>query len=281
MTIPSPADEILKELIAGITKVKADFIKGLYLTGSIPLQDYHHGKSDIDFLLLCNELPDQEFRKQLSDIHRKVEQNFKHSNLSGTYLTPGSLGISNCYSTQTLSYHEKRLHPSYFDMAPIILYELKTIGITLLGIPAQHLPIVVHINQVNRFLFENINSYWKRWIDKHSTLYKKKLLLMLMPRLTEWVILGVARQLYTLRTGAIASKTSAGQYCLEHLPQKHHLIVQQAIKIRGDNHRNMLHLKSSYYVQPSIRRIIKTLDCAHFIIDQFNSEYNRMTQNSR
>ncbi len=281
MNLPSPADKILGALIEGITKAKKDFIQGLYLTGSIPLRDYHPDKSDIDFLILCKELPDKEFRIQLSDIHRTIERKFNRSNLSGAYLTATSLDVHNFYSTQTLSYHDRRLHLSNFDMAPILLYELKTIGITFLGIPAQDLPIIVHINDVNRFLFDNINSYWKRWTSNHSTLFKQKLILLLIPRLTEWVILGVARQLYTLRTGEIASKTSAGRYCLEHLPQKYHPILQQAIKIRGDNHRHMLYLKHSYYVQPSIKRTIETLDCTNFIIAQFNSEYSRISPNSR
>lgn len=166
-------------------------------------------------------------------------------------------------------------------MAPVALYELRTIAITLLGERAQQLPVVVHTNDVNRFLYENINSYWKAWLTKHAAIYKKQMLLTLLPRLTEWVILGLARQLYTLRTAKIASKTAAGYYCLEQLPSEYHWILQEAIKIRSDNSQHKLHLKASYYVHPSIKRTTKTLECAHFIMNQFNEEYNAATENSR
>jgi hypothetical protein len=214
-------------------------------------------------------------------VHCTIEQRFKRANLSGTYLTFDNLDVEHCNTTPTLSYHEGILHESNFGMAPVTLYELRTIAITLLGIPAQQLPVAVHINDVNRFLYENINSYWKTWLTEHAAMEKKKLLLILLPRLTEWVILGVARQLYTLRTGKIASKTSAGYYCLEQLPNKYHTILQEAINIRGDVRKHRLYLKTSYYVQPSLKRTIETLDGAHFIIDQFNREYNPATENSR
>jgi hypothetical protein len=77
----------------------------------------------------------------------------------------------------------------------------------------------------------------------------------------------------------IASKTTAGCYCLEQLPSKYHWILQEAIKIREDDSRHMLYLKTSYYVQPSMKRTVATLDCAHYMMEQFNKEYNRATEN--
>lgn len=278
MTIPAVVDKVLKELIAGIAHIKEDFITGLYLTGSIPLQDYHPGKSDIDFLVLCKGLPDTQDRLQLKAVHKKIEQEYKHSNLSGSYLTAESLDVSRCNNTRTFSYHERTLGEGIFGMAPITLYELNTTALTITGLPAQQLPIVIHIDDVYRFLFYNINSYWKTWVDKHAALHRGGALLILFPRQTEWVILGVARQLYTLRTGKIASKTAAGYYCLEHLPASCHWVMQRAINIRTNSEKHFIELKSAYYVQPCIKRAAQTLDCAYFIIDQFNREYNGPTE---
>ena len=56
--------------------------------------------------------------------------------------------------------------------------------------------------------------------------------------------------------------------------------MQEAINIRADVRKHRLYLKTSYYVQPSFKRALETLDCAHFIIDQFNREYNPATENS-
>jgi hypothetical protein len=165
-------------------------------------------------------------------------------------------------------------------MAPVTLLELKTTALTVLGPPAQSLPITLHPNEVEQFLYENINTYWKGWIAIHSALRPHQLLLLLVPRLTEWVVLGMARQLYTLQTGTITSKTEAGYYCLDHLSPAYRPIVQQAINIRKDTAKHPLQVKPSYYVAPSLKRCRRTLDCASFILEHFNEEYQRVKENT-
>lgn len=275
--IPVPAAAILQELMNGITKLNPGLIRGMYVTGSIPLNDFHPNKSDIDFLILCNELPTTGFRHQLEQLHKKIDHKFK-TKLNGCYITPGSLNVHNSKTIKILCFQEGQMNESKFEMAPVTLYELKTTAITLSGIAAHELPVAVDINDVNKFLFENINTYWKNWVTKHSSFSINRLLLIFFPRLSEWVILGVARQLYTLRTGKITSKTKAGLYCLEHLPEKYHHIIEKAIKIRKENSNHLLSIKSSYYVQPSLKRAHETFECADHIIRLFNTEYKQKSE---
>ena len=105
---------------------------------------------------------------------------------------------------------------------------------------------------------------------------KEKYYSSFFPRLTEWVILGVARQYYTLKTGLITSKTKAGQYVLQHLPKEYHEILREAVQIRNDNNRKMLTFKKSYSVNPSLKRYRKTIACARYIINQFNEDYKTL-----
>jgi len=274
--IPLTADAILQELLARITELKPGFITGMYITGSIPLNDFHPNKSDIDFLVLCKELPTASFRSQLERLHKRIDRKFK-TKLNGCYIMHASLNVHHSPS-KTLCYQEGRMNESTFQMAPVTLFELKTTAITVMGIPAQELPVDVTITDVNKFLYENINTYWKNWVDKHSSFSIYRLLLILFPRLSEWVILGVARQLYTLRTGKITSKTGAGYYCMEQLPDKYHSIIQRAIKIRNDNSDHLLTVRSSYYVQPSVKRSRETTACANYLIQLFNNEYKQVTE---
>lgn len=269
--IPISAAAILREFIDGIAKPDPGFISGMYITGSIPLNDFHPAKSDIDFLILCKELPPKDLYLRLKKLHKRIDHRCK-TKLNGCYITPAGLNVHNSGSVKILRYQEGRLNESTFEMAPVTLYELKTTAITLSGVPAAELPVVVDKNDVTKFLFENLNSYWKNWITGHS-LGINGALLILFPRLSEWVILGVARQSYTLRTGKITSKTKAGLYCLEHLPEKYHHIIQETIKIRNDTSHHLLNIKSSYYVQPSVKRARETIACAEHIIHLFNTEY--------
>ena len=273
--IPTNADTILKEFTNCVTATNPDFIIGIYLTGSISLNDFHPNKSDIDFLVLCKEPLTNELRFQIEKVHRKIEKRFKNSNLSGCYIIPENLNVHRSQTTKTLCYHEGKMKVSVFEMAPVTLYELKTTAITLWGTPARNLPVTVELKDVNVFLANNINTYWKSWVDERSSFLQRHLPIILFPRLTEWVVLGVARQLYSLQTGKIASKTEAGCYCLKHLPAKYHPIIQQAIEIRNDKRKHFPTINGSYYFRPSVKRFRETVACAGYIIEVFNEEYKK------
>jgi len=158
-------------------------------------------------------------------------------------------------------------------MGPVSLLELKTTALTLFGTQAAELPFHISTTEVNQFIFDNLNSYWKSWIKKHSFPGWRYSLLILFPRLTEWVLLGIARQLYTLHTGKITSKTNAGYFVLGHLPEHFHPIIRKAIEIRNDNHHHLLTVKSSYAIQPSISRAHDTITCANYLLEMMNDNY--------
>ncbi|MBZ0302050.1 MAG: DUF4111 domain-containing protein [Anaerolineae bacterium] len=48
----------------------------------------------------------------------------------------------------------------------------------------------------------------------------------------QWAVLGVLRQFYSFREGAITSKVGAGDYALQHLPPTWHRLIQEALNIR-------------------------------------------------
>ena len=271
IVLPPPAHHVVQEFMALLTHINDDFIAGVYLTGSLPLHDYQPGKSDIDFVVLCKRVPDKALIRELVKVHRRLEQQFPETGLNGTYLTYDSLQAQDIYAPHTLYYHEGVVHTAHFSMAPITLLELKTTAVTLTGPPARNLPIAVAPEDVNAFLYKNMNTYWKGWISGNSLFSRLKLLLF--PRVTEWIILGMARQLYTLRTGAITSKTGAGYYCLAHLPTEYHAIIQQAMAIRQNGGAGILSVRSSYHIQPSLKRTAATLSCARYILHLFNKEY--------
>ena len=150
-------------------------------------------------------------------------------------------------------------------LTAITLMELKTIAYTVYGTQSHLLPISIGREEISHVLFQNINSYWRSWLSRHSHSPHRYLLLLSFPWFTEWSILGIARQLYTLKTGNITSKLQAGRYLLEMLPNKYHPIVQQAIDVRTKC--------KQYQFSPSVIRAKQTLECSQYIIDVFNATY--------
>ena len=274
--IPGPADTIVTEFVDRLCDIQPNFIDGIYLTGSIPMNDFYTNKSDIDFLVLCRELPDLAIVSQLKHIHKIIGKQNPKPDLSGFYLASDSIRTSNPEKIKVLSCQQQVLRYEKFNMAPVILSELKTNAITLFGVKAETLPVNIQPNILYDFLYGNINSYWSKWIKRHSSFLNRKIILLLFPRFTEWSVLGTARQLYTLQTGKIVSKTEAGYYCLEHLPVQFHPVIQEAIKIRKDN--RTYPVLNSYGIKPSFRRLFQTIDCVNYIISRFNKIYMERQQ---
>jgi hypothetical protein len=270
-TLPAPADIIVAEFKEKLLNIGTGIIEGIYLTGSLSLHDFYSHKSDIDFIVLCKSLPDFKTIDKIRKIHSTIARHHPKPDLSGSYIASRDIISDHPEAIQTLSYFKGQLRHREFDMAPISLVELKTNAITIYGQPAETLPILLSIEALNNFLFRNINSYWVNWIEDHSALHKRKVLLYLFPRLTEWAVLGVARQLCTLQTGKIVSKTEAGLYCLQHLPEQYHPILKEAIAIRKDN--RFYPLVKTYAIRPDQRRMQQTLDGVRYIIAIFNQSH--------
>ena len=273
--IPQPAGQIISDFVSRLSSLKPGIIDGIYIIGSLPLDDFYSTKSDIDFLVLCRDLPNENLALQLKHIHEGMERKFQKPDLSGIYFSSDTISAEYPEKSKVLSYHEKKMSFQAFEMAPVSLSELKSHAWTILGPQANTLIINVSKQRLNEFLYENINSYWKKWIRLHSSLFQRKIFLLSFPRFTEWSVLGVARQFYTLQTGKIGSKTEAGYYCLEHLPEKFHKIIEEAISIRQDN--RTYPVVGSYGVKPSFRRAKETVDVVNYIIELVNRNYNKKT----
>lgn len=257
----------MDDLIKGINEVFPDQIEGVYLTGSIPLQDFYARKSDIDFIVICQSLPVGKLLSQFQRVHNRIQKRLKQPKLSGFYITKECLHLGVGKKLLVPGVHEGKVRSALWGdgLTAITLKELKTTAFTFSGAPAQSLPIETADEEVDRILFENINSYWRKWINRHTYLPHRYSLLVLFPWFSEWSILGVARQLYTLQTGKITSKLLAGYYALDYLPSKYHKIDQQAIQIRKEC--------KLFQFAASVERATKTIECVNHIIDCFNIEY--------
>lgn len=269
--LPPPAQEIAAKFMDEILRIKPHFISGIYLTGSLTLNDFHPDKSDIDFVVLCHTIPDKNTFLQLKHIHKAIGNQYRKPDLNGVYTTYKSIHTSHPAGIKSFSFQAGIMRYDSYDMAPVIFTELKQNAITLFGQDADTLPIDMSRDQLNHFLHSNMNSYWKRWIDQHSSYSDRKLLLLGFPKLTEWSVLGTARQLCSLQTGRIVSKSDAGLFCLQQLPEKFHPIITKAIQIRKNS--PSIPMAFSYDLNPSLSRMEQTIECTTYIINTFNRQY--------
>jgi hypothetical protein len=79
----------------------------------------------------------------------------------------------------------------------------------------------------------NMASYWGPWRARHARWPFLAGIYALGRWAPAWGVLGVARQHYTLATGAITSKTGAGRYALGAFPVCWHRIVAECLRLRS------------------------------------------------
>jgi hypothetical protein len=269
--LPPPANKIVADFVSRVTTFDQLKVEGIYITGSLALDDFFPDKSDIDFIVVCKKFPDISTVSHLKRIHKTIAAEHTGPHLSGSYISYRSIMTAKPEDTRSWNYHNGRWLYGPFELAPITIKELTSHAVTVFGPKAEDLGLSMERESLRHFLYQNLNSYWKAWADRHAAFTKRKIFLLLLPQLTEWSLLGVARQLYTLRTGKITSKSEAGTFCLEHLPEKFHPIIREAIAIRQSSKRSPM--INSYTVRPSFRRLRQTLECVHFMIREFNKDY--------
>jgi aminoglycoside adenylyltransferase-like protein len=78
----------------------------------------------------------------------------------------------------------------------------------------------------------NLDSYWRRLLDRASRLPSRWGLATLTPYTAVWVVTGVSRLHHTLATGEITSKEGARRYALEAFPERWQRVVRESLRIR-------------------------------------------------
>ena len=106
---PPIVQKILADFVESITAIESLAVEGIYLTGSLPMNDFHADKSDIDFLVFCKELPDLQMARLLKHVHANIARQYHKPDLSGAYVTLTGMQSSCFEAIKTLTYHEGKM----------------------------------------------------------------------------------------------------------------------------------------------------------------------------
>ncbi len=209
-----------------------DLISGFYLIGSLGLDDFISGISDIDFVALYDRRLSPKDLTSLSIIHSKLKNmRFRHL-FDGVYINRNDL----------LHDPDKKSAPYYFNgefhidngfaANPITWYMLKHHKFIIRGNP--QIEVNITINEVKNWCRENLKSYWTNWIAASQDRMINKTQI-LSPEETAWGVLGIVRLYATIESGKIISKSRAGFYALDHFDDKWHFIINDALSTRIKN----------------------------------------------
>jgi hypothetical protein len=231
--LPEHARRVAAVFADGLQSLGASWIVGSYIHGSATMDDYQPRRSDLDVVVVTErELSSQEV-KRIGTLHNYYPRPW----LNGLYVSQATLtGPPRSAPTPIIAFDGGRVWPATSQAVnPIIRHELATRGVALFGPDLDRATLQQHPEELKRWVRRNMNDYWGTWVDRATHRPIDALSTALLSRRIAWGVLGISRQLYTLREGGVISKTHAGEYALEHVASEHHRILREALRIRhGD-----------------------------------------------
>ncbi|WP_339148790.1 MULTISPECIES: GNAT family N-acetyltransferase [unclassified Sutcliffiella] len=228
--IPKSVQKVLDLYIDKCNQALPGLLDGLYLHGSLAIDAYIEGESDVDFVAVTSRKLTNKDATILKDIHLNLAETCKNPQLDGIYVQSSNLAAEGYF------YNEGTFGKAVHDI-PVTWWLLKNKGITFMGQASSELALNVTTEDLTTYVRKNMNDYWATRI---SAMEKKQDQLINYPvkhieAEMEWTVLGLLRQFYTLKEENIISKLAAGAYGLRVLEPKWHGLVQEAINIRQGN----------------------------------------------
>ena len=210
-------------------------IRGLYLHGSLALDDYRPGRSDIDFVAVSDTALEPSELGLLGQVHSEMRRIRTAPKLDGVYLTwpalagpPIGLSAPNCLRGEFEAKGDFAINPVTWSM-------LHRHPLSLRG-PAR--PVIHHDDQMLRqWCRESLQTYWGGYVRSARGCGMTRLY-SLAREPAVWGVLGVARPHATIRTGEMISKTAAGAYALEVFPSRWSALVREALAGRCGSDRS-------------------------------------------
>lgn len=227
--IPASVQPALDDYLTRIEQALPGFALGFYLHGSITLGEYQPRFSDIDFITVISRRSTAADVTALKNLHAELRQQYPKLLFSGSYLQPTDLGKASHEIEPCPYFQDSILQHGHFDINAVTWWMLKHRGITLAGTPASDLPFTVDVDAMLADMHGNMNVYWASFL--HNPL---RMVQLASDYGIQWVIPGVLRQFYTFNERSITSKTAACEYALQHVPERWHRLIREAIAIRND-----------------------------------------------
>lgn len=226
MMIPPSAQSGLARYAAALHDTLPEAVSGIYLLGSIALGDFQPTSSDIDFVTLVRRALTAAEIDGLRVLHTTLRADFPACRFSGSYLQAGDLGRDAADRPPGPYYHDAELRIGHHDENAVSWWLLANRHVTLFEAEPLDFSYEMDWERFSAAMRENLATYWTQFRRPSRIGW------LLTDSGVMWVVLGVLRPWYSIREHAISSKTEAGEYGLQHLPEPFHPIVGEALRLR-------------------------------------------------
>ena len=229
--LPQEVSDALEVWLAHHDDTAPGLITGLYVVGSTALSDWQT-TSDIDIVALMDAVPSPEQVEQLRQASDGARDALAGRCVDGPRLVWSDLAhepqpLIRAWTLDGQFHYDD----ACFELNPVVWFTLASYGIAVRG-PAVA-DVVIHTDANDRvaFVSDNTRTYWRSVATQIAAAANDPARMEFSSEMTSWSVLGVARMLYTARTGDVTSKSGAGTWIAAVLPQ-HRELVDHALEVR-------------------------------------------------
>jgi hypothetical protein len=220
-------DAVLHLLLTGVQAALGDQFVGMYLHGSLASGDFDPQRSDIDFVVItAGQLPDASI-SALADLHlRLIDSGLSWATkLEGTYLPQQALRRYTPSDALYPSLNEASFYMGRHGSDWVIQsHILREQGIVLAGPDPHSLIDPVAPDDLRQATRELLREWWAPMLHDSARLRSDDY--------QAYAILTMCRALYTLETGAIASKPAAARWAQAALSEPRSVSIERALAWR-------------------------------------------------
>lgn len=213
--------------LAEIDSRAPELVEGLWLHGSLCWGEFFPG-SDIDFVAGLSRTPTRTDLVALRASHVRTRAIHPQIQFNGFHLPSTDLSRNPRSIVSQPVFHEGKFREwGNEDIHIVTWHELAERAITIRGA----LPTVyTNTSELYDYTRDNLNSYWRGMLQRMQR--AGPLRVGQHGDYVVWNVLGVARLHHLLATGRMTSKSGAGHYVLNSLPEHWHRIAREALRGR-------------------------------------------------
>ncbi|GLX71537.1 aminoglycoside adenylyltransferase domain-containing protein [Paenibacillus glycanilyticus] len=241
MDIPAEVQEVIDVYTARMSRDLPGLIEDCCLFGSVSLDAFQAGLSDLDFLVVTSRKLKAQEVQTLEQIHRELENSFSRMSLDGRYVWTeewANLGVAYCpyyYFNNGRLIGIEKLYKDSIDA-----FQIKQYGIPVIGADPRSYSYSIDWDVLTENLKGNLQTYWLKWINKVEKFPSIPYFgLLFKGSMIEWGVLGVSRIYYSIREHDMISKYGAGEYALQRVLEQWQRIVRESINLRNGNSKSL------------------------------------------
>lgn len=229
--VPDDVQAVLRHYLSRVDAAVPGLVEGLYLVGSLALEDYQPGVSNIDFIAVSSSPVGPEAEEALAAVHDDVGADPDRPPFEGSYVTFEELRAPASRASMGLRHHDGALATDRTGRTPVGWFTLARHGVAIRGPEPATLGIATDGDELAAWCRTNLDRYWRPWVAR-SQAATPTAMAMLSDWGVAWGVLGVSRVHYTLATGEITSKSRAGWHGMKSFPSRWREILAEALRCR-------------------------------------------------